>query len=74
MKLQNNITKQRELINSNKVFREKLHITDSKFYVLKKENEILKSKVSVAEKILLTLLSNYKSMNEKVIKIERNMH
>lgn len=68
------IIKQTELINGNKELREKLHITDSKFYKLKKQNEILKSKVSVAEKTLLTLLSNYKSMNEKVIKMERNMH
>ena len=68
------IIKQTELINGNKEFREKLHITDSKFYKLKKQNEILKSKVSVAEKTLLTLLSNYKSMNEKVTKMERNMH
>lgn len=68
------IIKQTELINGKKEFREKLHITDSKFYKLKKQNEILKSKVSVAEKTLLTLLSNYKSMNEKVIKMKRNMH
>ena len=51
MKLQNNmINKQTELINDNKEFREKLSIIDSKFDELKKENEVLKSKVSVAEK------------------------
>ena len=51
MKLQNNmINKQTELINDNKEFRRKLSIIDSKFDELKKENEVLKSKVSVAEK------------------------
>ena len=50
MKPQNNmITKQTELINDNKKFREKLSIFDSKFNELKKENEVLKSKVSVAK-------------------------
>ena len=39
-----------ELINNNKEFREKLRIIDSKSDKLKKENEVLKSKVSVAEK------------------------
>ena len=47
MKLQNNmINKQTELINDNKEFREKLSIKKE----LKKEKEVLKSKVSVAEK------------------------
>ena len=46
MKLQANmINKQTELINDNKEFREKLSIIDSKFDELKKENEVLKSKV-----------------------------
>ena len=75
MKLQNNmINKQTELINDNKEFREKLSIIDSKFDELKKENEVLKSKVSVAEKTLLTLSMNYKNINEKVIEMKRNMH
>ena len=66
MKLQNNmITKQAELINDKKEFREKLTIIESKFDELKKENEILKSKVSVVEKTLLNLSTNYKNMNEK---------
>ena len=51
LKLQNNmITKQTELINDNKQSREKLSIIDSKLDELKKENKILKSKLSVAEK------------------------
>ena len=55
MRLQNNmINKQTELINYNKEFREKLSIIGSKFDELKKENEVLKSKVSVAEKTSLT--------------------
>ena len=50
MKLKNDmINKQTELTNNNKEFREKLSIIDSKFNELKNENEVLKSKVSVAE-------------------------
>ena len=75
MKLQNNMnSKQTELINDNREFREKLSIIDSKFDELKKENEVLKSKLSVAEKTLLTLSASYKNINEKVIEMERNMH
>ena len=74
MKLQNNIlTEQTQLINNNNKFWEKLRIFDCKSDELKKENEIIKSKVWVLEKILLTLSSNYKSMNEKGIEMERNM-
>ena len=55
MKLQNNmINKQTDLINDNKEFRKKLSIIDSKFDELKNENEVLKSKVSVAEKTSLS--------------------
>ena len=50
MKPQNNmITKQTELINDNKKFREKLSVIGSKFDELKKENEVLKSNVTVVE-------------------------
>ena len=66
LKLQNNIiTKQAELINDNNEFREKLNIIDSNFDDVKKENEILKSKVSVVAKTLLNFSTNYKTMNEK---------
>ena len=66
LKLQNNIiTKQTELINDNNEFREKLNIIDSNFDDVKKENEILESKVSVVAKTLLNLSTNYKTMNEK---------
>ena len=75
MKLQNNmINKQTNLINDNKEFREKLSIIDSKFDELKNENEVLTSKVSVAEKTSSTLSTDYKNINEKVIEMERNMH
>ena len=75
MKLQNDtINNQTELINNKKKFIEKLRIIDSKFDELKKENQVLKSKVSVAEKTLLTLSTNYKNINEKGIEMERNMH
>ena len=75
MKLQNDtINNQTELINNKKKFIEKLRIIDSKFDELKKENQVLKSKVSVAEKTLLTVSTNYKNINEKGIEMERNMH
>ena len=79
MKLQNNtINKQTELndnnLNDKKEFREKLGIIDFKFDELKKENEVLKSRVSVVEKTSLTLSMNYKNINEKVIEMERNIH
>ena len=75
MKLQNNmINKESELINNNKKLREKVSIFDSKYDELKKENEIVKIRVSVAEKTLLTLSTNYKNINKKVIEMERNIH
>ena len=49
MKLQDNlITKQSQLINNNKEFRGKLNVINAKFDNLKKENEILQSKVVIA--------------------------
>ena len=72
--LNNMISKETELINDSKEFREKLSISDSKFDELKKKNEVLKSKLSVAEKISPTLFTNYKNINEKVIEMERNMY
>ena len=75
MKLQNNMnSRQTELINDNKEFREKLSIIDSKFDELKKENEVLKSKLSVAEKTSLTISASCKNINDKDIEMERNMH
>ena len=58
MKLQNNKTsKQRELIidNNNKEIREK-------FDQFKKENEVLKSKLSVTEKTSLMVSKNFKNI------------
>ena len=58
MKLQNNKTsKQRELIidNNNKEIREK-------FDQFKKENEVLKSKLSVTEKTSLIVAKNFKNI------------
>ena len=60
LKLQNKmITKQTELMNGNKGFREKLGNIDSKFDKLKKKNETLKSKVSVAGTTSSTLSNKY---------------
>lgn len=53
MKLQNIINKQTELIYDNKEFWEKLMISDSNFDEIKKENDVLKSKVSYFRKNLV---------------------
>ena len=75
MKLQDNlISKQTELINDNKEFREKLNLIEAKFDDLKKENETLQSKVMVAEKTSSALSISHKKLNEGVIEMERNMH
>ena len=78
MKLQNNMINEQIELNDNlydkKEFREKISIIGFKFDELKKENEVLKSKVSVVEKTSLTLSTNYKNINEKVIEMERNIH
>ena len=67
MKQQNNkTTKQTELINYSKEFKEKLITFDSKF-VLK----LLRAKPQFQKKLCLTLLIIYKSLNEKVIEIEK---
>ena len=75
MKLQNNmINKQTELINDNKEFRKKLSIIECKLNEFKKENKVLKSKVLVAEKTSLTLSTNYRNINEKIIEMEKSTH
>ena len=75
MKLQDNlISKQTELINGNKEFREKLNVIEAKFDDLEKENEILQSKVMIAEKTSTTFSINHKQLNDRIIEMERNMH
>ena len=75
MKLQDNLmSKQTELINDNKEFREKLNAIEAKFDDLKKENKTLQSKVMIAEKTSATLSMNHKKLNDKIIEMERNMH
>ena len=62
MKLQDNlISKQTELINDNKEFREKLNLIEAKFDDLKKENETLQNKVMVAEKTSTTLSKSHRN-------------
>ena len=52
MKLQDNlISKQTELINGSREFREKLNVIETKFGDLKKENDTLQSKVMIAKKL-----------------------
>ena len=75
IKLQDNlITKQTELINDNKEFREKLNVIEVKYGDLKKQNETVQSKVMISEKILATLNMNHKRINDKIIEMERNMN
>ena len=75
MKLQDNlISNQTELIHDNKEFREKLNVIEAKFDDLKKENETLQSKFTIAEKTLMTLSIHHKKLNDKIIEMERNMH
>ena len=75
MKLQDNlISKQTELINDNKEFREKLNAIKAKFDNLEKETETLQSKVMIMEKTSTTLSMNHKKLNNKIIEMERNMH
>ena len=75
IKLQDNlITKQTELINDNKEFREKLNVIEVKYGDLKKENETVQSKVMISEKISATLNMNHKRTNDKIIEMERNMN
>ena len=75
MKLQDKlISKQTELINENRKFREKRTLIEAKFDDLKKENETLLSKVMVAEKTLTNLFINHKNVKARVIEMEGNMH
>ena len=75
LKLQDSlITKQTELINDNKEFREKLNFIEAKLDDLRKENETLQSKLVIAEKTSTTLSMHHKNLNEKIIEMEGNMH
>ena len=75
MKLQDSlITKQTELINDNKEFREKLNFIEAKLDDLRKENETLQSKLVIAEKNSTTLSMHHKNLNDKIIEMEGNMH
>ena len=75
MKLQDNlISKQTELINDNKEFREKVNAIKAKFDNLEKETETLQSKVMIMEKTSTTLSMNHKKLNNKIIEMKRNMH
>ena len=56
-------------MNHSKDFREKLSIIFSKFDKFEKEDEILMGNVSLVEKKLLAVSSNYTSLNETVIEM-----
>ena len=75
MKLQDNlISKQTELINGSREFREKLNVIETKFGDLKKENDTLQSKVMIAKKTSMTLFINNKKLNGRIIEMVRKMH
>ena len=75
MKLQDTlVSKQSELINENKEFREKLNVIEAKFDDLKKENGTLQSKFMIAQKTSMTLSINHKKLSNRINQMERNMH
>ena len=75
MKLQDNlISKQTDLINDNKEFREKLNVIEGNSDDLKRDNKTLQSKFMIAEKTSTTLSINHKKLNDRIIKMERFMH
>ena len=67
------ISKQTELTNGNKEFREKLNLIEAKFNDLKKENETL-GKLCLQKKLRRPFPSIIKKINDRIIEIERNAH
>ena len=75
MKIQENkISSQNELFHENKKSNEKLTDIQSKFDKLASDNEILQSKIIVAEKTTNTLQENLSSNNSKITDLERSFH
>ena len=75
MKIQENMmSRQNELFNENKKINGKLTDIQNKFDKLASGNEIIQSKIIVAEKTTKTLQENLSSNNSKITKLERSIH
>ena len=75
MKIQENmIYSQNELFNENKKNNEKLTDIQSIFDKLASDNDILQSKIIVAEKTSKTLQENLSSNNSRITDLERSLH
>ena len=75
IKLQDNlISTQKELINDNKEFWEKVNIIEAKFGDLEKKNETLQIKVVITKESSSNLFINHKNLNKRIIKMKRNIH
>ena len=75
MKIQENMmSRQNELFNKNKKNNGKLTDIQNKFDKLASGNEIIQSKIIVAEKTTKTLQENLSSNNSKITKLERSIH
>ena len=75
MKIQENmIYSQNELFNENKKINEKLTHIQSIFDKLASDNDILQSKIIVAEKTSKTLQENLSSNNSRITDLERSLH
>ena len=68
------MSSQNELYNDNKKINEKLSDIQSKLDKLASDNEILQSKVIVAEETSTTLQENLSSNNSKITDLERSFH
>ena len=75
MKIQEDmISSQNEFINKGRKNNEKLTDIQSKFDKLASDNEILRSKIIVAEETTKTLQENLSSNNSKITELERLIH
>ena len=68
------IYSQNELFNENKKINEKLTHIQSIFDKLASDNDILQSKIIVAEKTSKTLQENLSSNNSRITDLERSLH
>ena len=75
IKVQKNlISKQNALSNENKEINAKLQNIDKKVDELNKENNLLLSRLSVAENTSTLLSRNHHKNSEKIINLERDLH
>ena len=69
---ENSISKQNTLSSKNKEINAKLHNIGMTKYQMNKENNLLRSRLSVAENTLL--VKNHHKHTEKMIDLERDLH